>query len=96
MTNIFERRIEPTHGVEFHGRVSSDESDPGHQNFLDTCGHTILVMLDGVEQKDCDMADPIAGVVRRCKYNSHGEIYAIGDEIAQETVKGHVQVFLKT
>jgi len=89
------QRIKPR-PAEFHGRVSSDQRDRGSRNFCDlqVAGYTIRVMLDGVEQKDCDIADPIEGFVRRCKLDNRGMIYADGDEIATETISGHVQIFL--
>ncbi len=94
--NIFERRIKPRGGVEFHGRVSADKDDRGYQNLLNLGGPgpSIRIMLDGVEQPHSVMADPIEGVVRRCKLNSRGEIYAIGDEVAEETLYGRVQVLI--
>ncbi len=82
---------------EFQGRISCEKHDLGYQNWIDLGGPSpaIKIMLDGVEQRHCTMADPIQGVICCCKLNSQGEIYAVGDKIAMETVSGHVQVLVE-
>jgi hypothetical protein len=83
---------------EFTGRMSIDQADPGYCNWIEcnnsAVGH-IRVYLDDVEQRHCDMADTIAGEVRRCKVNSDGNIYADGDVVATEIVKGAVRIVLE-
>lgn len=79
----------------FHGRVSSDEDDLGHENWSRLYpAIKVDVYLDGAEVRDCITADSIDGMVLRCKHNEAGEIYAVGDQIATETVKGNVVIKL--
>ena len=72
-------------------RMSSDDKDPGYEAWQ-KAGSRATVFLDDVEQKDVCMADEKEGIVRRCKHDADGKIYAIGDEVAMEEVRGVVRI----
>lgn len=74
--------------------LSSYPDMPGYDRWIATLaqGQVVKVYLDGVEQSDVDFADERAGVIRRCKLDAEGRIYVEGDEIARETVAGHVRI----
>lgn len=56
-------------------------------------GARVCVMLDGVSQDGrCEAYDADAGTVTRCKLDADGKAFAVGDEIAMETVTGRVEV----
>ncbi len=90
--NIFERRIK-TQAGEFHGRVSCDPNDAGYQNYCNLGGRA-TVMLNGIEDCNCVIADPIEGFVYRAKVEMGGRVVIYNDAVVMETVKGNVQILL--
>jgi hypothetical protein len=72
-------------------RMSTIETDPGYGAWV-RAGRRARVFLDGVEQHHCSVADEEAGIIVRCKLDSEGNIYAVGDEIAMEEVQGVVRI----
>ena len=71
-------------------RLSSDDAD-----FQSWVGR-LFVHVDGVEQSGIVSAyDLDAGTVVRAKLNEQGEIYADGDTVATETIRGNVVVSLR-
>ena len=69
----------------FHGRVSTNRSDRGFQNYLNliTDGYKICVFLNGVEHHRTMAADPDAGTI---------EIYNGSQAV---TLKGYVEIRLE-
>jgi hypothetical protein len=80
--------------MNFIGRMSTDENDPGYAAWLNRGNNRVNVFINGVEQRDCSTVDTVEGIVVRCKHDKDGKIYCVGDEIAIETVKGEVRVEL--
>jgi hypothetical protein len=74
-------------------RYSSYKDDPGYTNWM---GNTsIVVLLDGVEQRHCTVADEEQGLVVRCALDSDGNPQVDPehpDEVLMETVHGVVRV----
>jgi hypothetical protein len=93
MKDAFERRRCPP--MNFLGRVSSDQSDPGWANFTDLMAgdYKITVFLDGIEQTHQITADPEEGWVRRYR-SVKGNPVIFGDVFQTEIVKGNVVVRL--
>ncbi len=78
-------------------RVSTNKDDElgfASYNSARARGEQVHIYLDGVEQRNCTTADSAEGWVERAKLNADGEVYAIGDEIAQEIVHGKVEIKL--
>jgi hypothetical protein len=74
-------------------RLSSDESDSGYPLWDQIVNKfDVRIFLDDVEQKNVVTADTTIGMVNRCKIDASGDIYAIGDEIAMEEVRGVVRI----
>jgi hypothetical protein len=60
-------------------------------------GEQLTVLLDGVDQHGrVEAYDMDAGTVTRAKHDTEGRIFVDGDEIAMETVAGHVEVLWRT
>lgn len=60
-------------------------------------GERLTVLLDGVDQRGrVEAYDLDAGTVTRAKHDAEGRIFVDGDEIAMETVAGHVEVLWRT
>jgi hypothetical protein len=93
MKDAFERRRCPP--MNFLGRVSSDQTDPGFANYQDlmTAGYIITVLLDGVEQIYPRTAEPDEGWVCRPRMIK-GKPVVFGDAFQTEIVKGNVVVRL--
>jgi hypothetical protein len=93
MKDAFERRRCPP--MNFLGRVSTDESDPGYANCRELVegGYHITVLLDGIEQIHCQTADPDQGWVCRPRMVK-GKPVIFGDAFQTEIVKGNVVVRL--
>lgn len=73
-------------------RVSADDKDPGYELYqrLRSEGKEIRTMLDGVEVKHVETADDAEGWIIKAKLNELGQVYAVGDEVARETLRGKV------
>ena len=74
-------------------RISTDESQEGYKTFraAKDAGVRIRVMLDGVEQKYCFMADTRERIVERAVLNEVGEVQVDPenpDQILTEIVSG--------
>lgn len=80
-------------------RLSVDKNDDGHVEWckLTGDGKRVRVLLDGVDQKHCLMADEDAGEVRRCVVTDAGNIAVdyVAGEFLHETVKGKVQIVIE-
>jgi hypothetical protein len=76
--------LRPAGQPTFHGRVSTDRSDEGFDNYLTlTAGHYHLrVFLNGQEQRAVT-ADPEVGIIETFQ----------GDRLV--TLKGHVEIKLE-
>lgn len=80
-------------------RISATPGDPGERAYsiLRGDGWSPRIFLDGVEQKDAVMADPVEGVVERCIATPEGN-YAFNDvtgEVLHEKIRGDVVVVLE-
>lgn len=73
-------------------RLSSKESDPGYATWCSLLGGRIDVHLDGIEQKDCLMADEEAGEIIRLQRGDDGELLVIDDCLVEEMVRGSVMI----
>lgn len=75
-------------------RISAYEGEDGYERFvsLSAYGARVTVWLDGVKIEQAEMADDVTGEVRRAKLDDKGRIYLEGDEIARETLRGHVVI----
>ena len=52
----------------------------------------VVVMLDGVQVKNCTEADEEEGFVVRFKLTKEGSLILLGSEIETETLYGNVQI----
>lgn len=75
-------------------RVSAYQGEDGYAQFarLRAFGARVEVWLDGVRMDAVEMADEATGEVRRAKLDDKGSIYLEGEEIARETLRGHVVI----
>jgi len=82
MSDAFYRR--PATSPTFHGRVSTDRSDKGFDNYLrlTAARYRLHIFLDGKEQPAVT-ADPQAGVIETLR----------GDRMV--VLKGHVEIKLE-
>lgn len=73
-------------------RISASILDSGYDAYQKLCseGKRVRVMLDGTEVKNVETADDAEGWVIKAKENELGQVYAVGDEIAKETLRGKV------
>jgi len=77
-------------------RFASDAADPGYEAWQKALlsGRNPKILLDGVEQKHCTMADDDLGLVTRCVLDPFGRSQSNPDnreEVWMETVSGLVE-----
>lgn len=86
--------IMPLIPSEIIARTSTDHGDPGERLFcqLRADGKKLRVWLNGIEEKDCITADPVAGYVVRAVRSPGGNLCldSIQSDVLRETVHGHV------
>lgn len=78
-------------------RMSSDKDDPGYRAWCIAMGDgkRPKVLLDGVPQKHCTMADEARGEVKRAVLTPSGNIAKGYDDFLEEIVHGDVRIILE-
>jgi hypothetical protein len=77
-------------------RLSTVPDDPGFAAWQETRDRHPRIILDGVEQSHCTVADEELGTITRCVLNAAGKIQADPhkpDEIWMEQVTGKVEIW---
>lgn len=72
-------------------RLSVSDFQEYNEEKLALC-RRVVVLLDGVQVKNCTEADEEEGFVVRFKLTKEGSLILLGDEIETETLYGNVQI----
>lgn len=77
-------------------RLSVDSNDPGNMLYgmMGSLGRQVRVFLGGKEVRDVITADDEEGFVLHFERDADGNVFAIGDEVATETLTGDVKIVL--